>query len=223
LARGIDTWHIRTFVRSFVRSVRSRNPKIKKKKFFARHSVGVQVKNILCTSGSSAVSKRRLYSVHTVRISRQSFELKFDNKLYRVKNTGRKHTTAIACNKQYFFSEALNNMGDFRRNVEPEKRRKTNKNLLELKELQAEYKAAKEEAELCDKKLEAENQKLIDANNAVEVARNDLSDAQAEIDADYLPEGAQPRARIQKRDLCSLVSLLKSCLFIFLFLFVCLF
>eukprot|EP01032_Pedospumella_encystans_P035044 gene35044-39629_t len=95
-------------------------------------------------------------------------------------------------------------MGDFRRNVEPEKRRKTNKSLLELKEFQNEYNASKEEVDACDRKLQNENQKLLHATTELENARNLLSNAQEEIDSDYLPEGAQPRARIQRRDELSL-------------------
>jgi chromosome segregation ATPase len=96
-------------------------------------------------------------------------------------------------------------MGDFRRNVEPEVRRKTNKSLLELKEFQTEYNSNREAADKAERKLHAENEKLAIATQALEEARNQLSDAQEEIDADYLPEGAQPRARIQKRDTLALV------------------
>lgn len=97
-------------------------------------------------------------------------------------------------------------MGDFRRNVEPEKRRKTNKSLLELKEFRTEYNASRDEVDSCDRKLQSENQKLSDSTIQLENARNLLSYAQEEIDSDYLPEGAQPRARIQKRDELNLVS-----------------
>jgi len=96
-------------------------------------------------------------------------------------------------------------MSDFRRNVEPEKRRKTNKSLLELKEFQNEYNASKAEVDTCDRKLQNENQKLLHATMELENARNLLSNAQEEIDSDYLPEGAQPRARIQRRDELNLV------------------
>ena len=84
-------------------------------------------------------------------------------------------------------------------------RRKTNKSLLELKEFQTEYKASKEEVDGCDRKLQNENSKLSNATAELENARNLLSNAQEEIDSDYLPEGAQPRARIQRRDELSLV------------------
>lgn len=96
-------------------------------------------------------------------------------------------------------------MGDFRRNGDPEMRRKTNKSLLELKEFQSEYNASKNEINKCDKKLQSESSKLSSAAAAVEEARNALSNVQEEIDCDYLPEGAQPRARIQRRDELALV------------------
>ena len=91
-------------------------------------------------------------------------------------------------------------MTDFRRTVDPDKRRKNNKSLLELKELQDEYKSCREEADEADKKLQIENEKLTQSTLEVADARNVLSNAQEEIDSDYLPEGAQPRARIQQRD-----------------------
>jgi hypothetical protein len=96
-------------------------------------------------------------------------------------------------------------MGDFRRNVDPDVRRKTNKSLLELKEFQLVYKSCRAETDKCDKRLQAENEKLNSATVALEDARNMLSNAQEEIDSDYLPEGAQPRARIQQRDELALV------------------
>lgn len=78
--------------------------------------------------------------------------------------------------------------------------------MLELKEFQAEYNACRAEADKRDKILQAENSNLASATAAVEKARNALSDAQEEIDCDYLPEGAQPRARIQHRDQLALVN-----------------
>jgi hypothetical protein len=99
------------------------------------------------------------------------------------------------------------NQTDFRRNVDPQKRRKNNKELLELKELQAEYKVCKQAVADSDAKLQVQNAKLDRATTLLEDTRNALSEVQAEIDCDYLPEGAQPRGRIQRRDELSLVSL----------------
>ena len=89
---------------------------------------------------------------------------------------------------------------NFRKNVDPEKRRNANKRILELNELKSEYKQRSDDAESLTKLLQSEKEKLKDITTEVEQARNELSIAQVEIDADYLPEGAQPRARIQARD-----------------------
>jgi len=89
---------------------------------------------------------------------------------------------------------------NFRKNVDPEKRRNANKNILELNELKSEYRSRKDDAESLTKLLQTEKEKLKEITAQVEEARNKLSAAQEEIDADYLPEGAQPRARIQARD-----------------------
>ncbi len=89
---------------------------------------------------------------------------------------------------------------NFRRNVDPGFRRKTNKNLLELNNLREDYEKKKRALKDADDLLNREKTRLDERNSKLEEARNLLSEAQAEIDADYLPEGAQPRARIQKRD-----------------------
>ncbi len=89
---------------------------------------------------------------------------------------------------------------NFRRNVDPGFRRKTNKNLLELKNLREDYEKKKRALKDADDLLSREKSRLDERNLKLEETRNLLSEAQAEIDADYLPEGAQPRARIQKRD-----------------------
>jgi hypothetical protein len=52
-----------------------------------------------------------------------------------------------------------------------------------------------------------QNDKLDAATSLVEDSRNSLGEVEAEIDCDYLPEGAQPRGRIQRRDALSLVSI----------------
>eukprot|EP00597_Dinobryon_sp_UTEXLB2267_P012124 CAMPEP_0170113434 /NCGR_PEP_ID=MMETSP0020_2-20130122/9888_1 /TAXON_ID=98059 /ORGANISM="Dinobryon sp., Strain UTEXLB2267" /LENGTH=1783 /DNA_ID=CAMNT_0010339793 /DNA_START=13 /DNA_END=5360 /DNA_ORIENTATION=- len=89
---------------------------------------------------------------------------------------------------------------NFRKNVDPEKRRNANKSIIELNELKSEYRKRKDDAESLTKLLQSEKEKLKEITAQVEEARNKLSAAQEEIDADYLPEGAQPRARIQARD-----------------------
>jgi hypothetical protein len=94
---------------------------------------------------------------------------------------------------------------NFRRNVDPDVRRRTNKSLIELDGLQAEYKRCKDEVDNSDKKLEIANDKLVQCTLELEKYRNLLSNSQEEIDADYLPEGAQPKERIQKRNDLQLV------------------
>lgn len=94
---------------------------------------------------------------------------------------------------------------NFRRNVDPDVRRRTNKSLIELDGLQAEYKRCKDEVDSDDKKLEVANDKLVQCTLELEKYRNLLSNSQEEIDADYLPEGAQPKERIQKRNELQLV------------------
>jgi FKBP-type peptidyl-prolyl cis-trans isomerase len=89
---------------------------------------------------------------------------------------------------------------NFRRNVDPAFRRQTNKSLAELNSLQAEYESKKNKLHDADGLLSREKDRMDDRTIELENARNDLSEAQSEIDSDYLPEGAQPRARIQKRD-----------------------
>jgi hypothetical protein len=97
---------------------------------------------------------------------------------------------------------------DFRRNVDPSFRRKTDKNVLELNSLKAEYNNCKEEANKCRATLEREKSSLAQARSLSEQANDRLSDAQVEIDSDPLPEGAQPRPRIHKRDQLSVVRFL---------------
>jgi predicted nucleic acid-binding Zn-ribbon protein len=94
---------------------------------------------------------------------------------------------------------------NFRRNLDPGFRRKTNKNLLELNNLREEYDRKKGSLFEADELVKREKARLDDRSARLEEAQNALSDAQAEIDADYLPEGAQPRARIQKRDELALI------------------
>lgn len=90
---------------------------------------------------------------------------------------------------------------NFRKNVDPQKRRAANKDVLELNALKEDYQKKQEEADNLTKLLNAAKNKLKDITSQVEQVRNQLSTAQEEIDADYLPEGAQPRGRIQARDI----------------------
>lgn len=86
-------------------------------------------------------------------------------------------------------------------------RRKTNKDVVELTSLRLEYENTKSALDDAAKHLERERETLDQLTANLEYARNALSEIQAEIDADYLPEGAQPRKRIQDRDALLLVNI----------------
>lgn len=83
---------------------------------------------------------------------------------------------------------------------DPEKRKRANKSLAEVGNFKAEYRACKVKAEELQLILDNERARQSQANSALIEMQNKLSDAQEEIDADFLPEGAQPIPRIQKRD-----------------------
>jgi hypothetical protein len=94
---------------------------------------------------------------------------------------------------------------NFRRNVDPQARRQAAKDALELNGLRENVKICEENRNKAEQKLYGERINLSNAIGALEAARNALSEAQEDIDADYLPENAQPRARIQKRDNAAIV------------------
>lgn len=66
--------------------------------------------------------------------------------------------------------------------------------------MKAEYNSCKAKTERAESKYKVEENKLREARERTERAEEALADAQVEIDADHLPEGAQPRPRIHKRD-----------------------
>jgi septal ring factor EnvC (AmiA/AmiB activator) len=86
------------------------------------------------------------------------------------------------------------------------KRLQANRALAEVGTLKNEYKACKDRADKLNDALELERVKLSRATSSLEDAREKLSDAQEEIDCVPLPEGAQPKERIQRRDQLKLVS-----------------
>lgn len=102
--------------------------------------------------------------------------------------------------------KTVKNDSDFRRNIDPSVRRLNNQQLLELKALQKEFRDRQSESDRCEQALGKEKVRLENATQALEEAENRLAEAQIVIDADYLPEGAQPRARIQARDAVKLVT-----------------
>jgi len=89
---------------------------------------------------------------------------------------------------------------NFRKTVDPAQRRQTNKELFQLSELKERYNATTAESTQLKVIVDAEAVTFKAMNAKLEEARNELADAQSEIDMDYLPEGAQPRLRITKRD-----------------------
>jgi hypothetical protein len=86
-----------------------------------------------------------------------------------------------------------------------EDRRKANKALGVVGALQGEYKTSKEKARQCKADLDLHTERLRKTQSSLALKRNKLSEIQEVIDADYLPEGAQPVARIQGRDALRLV------------------
>lgn len=90
-----------------------------------------------------------------------------------------------------------------------DKRRDTNKKLVELETLQFQLKKASESLKDAEKKQQLEQSRHQDLVGRVEEANNVLSVAQEEIDCDPYPEGAQPIARIKKRDELALVGFAK--------------
>lgn len=85
-------------------------------------------------------------------------------------------------------------------------RRKVNNDILEVEKLKVLYSKCKESLEAAERKVELERDNLEAITSNLEYARDALSNVQAEIDADYLPEGAQPRERINDRDRLAMVS-----------------
>lgn len=96
-------------------------------------------------------------------------------------------------------------MEDFRRNVDPAFRRQANKDVTQLTNLRLKFEKCKSVLDESSRKLERDREALEEVTANLEHARNALSQVQEEIDADYLPEGAQPRKRIQDRDALLLV------------------
>lgn len=86
-----------------------------------------------------------------------------------------------------------------------DERRKANKALGVVGALQGEYKASKEKARRCKANLDLHTERLKKTQSTLDLKRNKLSEIQEIIDADYLPEGAQPVLRIQGRDALRLV------------------
>ena len=84
---------------------------------------------------------------------------------------------------------------------------KASNNVADFGVLKAEYRSAKKKVSDCDEKFENEKSKLARVAEELNMMVDKLNGAQEVIDCDPLPEGAQPRERIQIRDKFKLVSL----------------
>jgi hypothetical protein len=80
------------------------------------------------------------------------------------------------------------------------KRKAAQSALLAIGQVRQTFNQRKHKSDLLFDAWEAEKAKTGRAQDALEVAETNLAEAQEVIDADYLPEGAQPPARIHKRD-----------------------
>ena len=71
--------------------------------------------------------------------------------------------------------------------------------------LKAEYRSKKKALEDAEEKYDNEKDKLGKLSAEISAVEEKLGEAQEEIDCDPLPEGAQPRERIHRRDRLKLV------------------
>lgn len=81
-----------------------------------------------------------------------------------------------------------------------DRRKKAHAFLQEIGLRRSAHKICREKVDKLSDAWEMEKAKTAKASDALQDATNKLLGFQEEIDADYLPEGAQPPARIQKRD-----------------------
>jgi sulfur carrier protein ThiS len=86
-------------------------------------------------------------------------------------------------------------------------REKATKNLVEFNLLKAEYNSHKGKIGQLESNCDVENVKLQRLLDQLNKYRDELAISQEAVDADPLPEGAQPKERIQRRDRLRLVSL----------------
>jgi septal ring factor EnvC (AmiA/AmiB activator) len=86
------------------------------------------------------------------------------------------------------------------RKGDPSTRKQINDNLAEVGSLKAEYLHWKTKLNDYEDALKFEKAKQAKANEKIITFQDELSKVEEEIDSDPLPEGAQPKARIQKRD-----------------------
>ncbi len=94
------------------------------------------------------------------------------------------------------------------------------KNLAQVGVLKQEYVLCQQTLEKLESKLDFEKKKLTSVQASLRDAQEALSQAQEAIDADYLPEGAQPKARIQKRDLAQMVFIIIVYVFTYIYIII---
>jgi hypothetical protein len=87
-----------------------------------------------------------------------------------------------------------------KRQGDPEQRKKVNDNLAQISFLKSENVQWKVKLRNQEEEYNHEKKKLERANFVLMQARESLSLVEEEIDSDPLPEGAQPKERLQKRD-----------------------
>jgi len=92
-----------------------------------------------------------------------------------------------------------------KRQGDPEKRIQSTKRFAQVGVYKQEYLLCQQNLEKLEDDLAFEKRKLAHVSSSLEEAQTKLSQAQEDIDCDPLPEGAQPKSRIQKRDLLQLV------------------
>ena len=88
-------------------------------------------------------------------------------------------------------------------------RTKANGVLKSVGALQGEYKHCASQVRKAQGSLEIEEQRLTQSEGYLVKKQTALGQVEEVIDADYLPEGAQPVDRIQKRDTLLMVSMLR--------------
>ncbi len=86
-------------------------------------------------------------------------------------------------------------------------RAKASQDVSEFGILKSEYRSKKKSLEDAEEKYDNEKDKLMKLNEEINAVEERLGAAQEEIDSDPLPEGAQPRERIHRRDRLKLVDL----------------
>ena len=87
-----------------------------------------------------------------------------------------------------------------RRSGDAEKRSESAKTISEIGSARSRYRICRDRVEKLGDNWEHERAMTDKARAALDGAKERLASAQEDIDADYLPEGAQPKARIAKRD-----------------------